>query len=82
MDKFLKFFENVQFSCIMCESFIIVVTLFVSSLCIFFEGSRGWQGGWRGGDRVEWKGGGKVRLKGGEECMQHFYKNHICQHKF
>ena len=48
MDKFLKFFENVQFSCIMCESFIIVVTLFVSSLCIFFEGSRGGRVGGEG----------------------------------
>ena len=45
MHKFLKFFENVEFSCIMCKSFIIVVLLFVSSLCTFYQGRRGTQGG-------------------------------------
>ena len=40
----------------MCESFIIVVTLlFVLSLCIFYQGGRGTQGGVEGGrqSRVE-----------------------------
>ena len=63
MHKFLKFFENVEFSCIMSESFIIVVTLFVLSLCTFFEGRRGRQGWVERGrqGRVERERQGRVK---------------------